>query len=378
MLRAAGDRGMSHRSEDLSILAEKLQTFLTASGWVEGRQAKGLRFFYPPAALGIEGKYSIALPDDSSKPGVDTLLHAAADSLLDLYGYSRFGEMVESAASNADSSPARISSRFVDSSTRWGAMPLLAFGEFLTHMGAGLYESAKFKLGGDNNSNRVTASTFANECLLLQTKVGSFIASIEVPRITLRQADLFGHEAIDSNKVCSSLFSAIEFLNARVLNDTESLYTEESMADAISLFDVELLEALSKIILGPGMDTIEFSLETGASIRTSSTGWITEDKITRLKDYVAFVKKYFRGEDNITVTGSIVELRSRDPEGNRNYIRVVTDFQGERTFMSAILTNEQYQRAVDAHRTKRSVTIRGNGMRLKTQIRITNVADFTV
>lgn len=369
---------MSHRSEDLSILGEKLQTFLTASGWVEGRQAKGLRFFYPPAALGIEGKYSIALPDDSSKPGVDTLLHAAADSLLDLYGYSRFGEMVESAASNADSSPARISTRFVDSSTRWGAMPLLAFGEFLNHMGAGLYESAKFKLGGDNNSNRVTANTFANECLLLQTKVGSFIASIEVPRTTLRQADLFGHEAIDSNKVCSSLFSAIEFLNARVLNDTESLYTEESLADAISLFDVELLEALSKMILGPGMDTIEFSLETGASTRTSSTGWITEDKITRLKDYVAFIKKHFRGEDNITVTGSIVELRSRDPEGNRNYIRVVTDFQGERTFISAILTNEQYQRAVDAHRTKRSVTIRGNGMRLKTQIRITNVADFTV
>jgi hypothetical protein len=75
----------------------------------------------------------------------------------------------------------------VDSSTRWGAMPLLAFGEFLNHMGAGLYEGAKFKLGGDNNSNRVTANTFANECLLLQTKVGSFIASIEVPRTTLRQ-----------------------------------------------------------------------------------------------------------------------------------------------------------------------------------------------
>jgi hypothetical protein len=73
---------MSHRSEDLSILAEKLQTFLTASGWVEGRQAKGLRFFYPPAALGIEGKYSIALPDDSSKPGVDTLVTAASAKWL--------------------------------------------------------------------------------------------------------------------------------------------------------------------------------------------------------------------------------------------------------------------------------------------------------
>ncbi|WP_192559513.1 hypothetical protein [Pseudomonas allokribbensis] len=149
------------------------------------------------------------------------------------------------------------------------------------------------------------------------------------------------------------------------------------MADAISLLDVELLEDLPKMILGPGMDTIEFSLETGASIRTSAAGWIAEDKITRLRDYVAFIKEYFRGEHNITVTGSIVELRSCDPEGNRNYIRVVADFQRERTFMAAILTNVQYQRAVDAYRTKRSVTIRGNGMRLTTQIPIANVAYFT-
>lgn len=368
---------MSRRTQDQSILSEKLRTFLTTAGWTPARQARGLSFYLPPPDLGVQGNYSVALPDDPSRPGVGTLLHSAANSLLELYGYSQLGELLDNAAAvSTDTRPTRIVSRFVDAATRSGAMPLHALGEFLSQLEKGLYNSAKFKLGSDDSSTRAIASRFARECLFLQTQVGSFVASVEVPKTTLRQSDLFGHESIESSHVCSSLFSAMDFLNARVLNDTQPLDTDESLADAVALFDVELLEALSKMIVGPGMESIDFTLEVGNSIRTSTTGWITEEKATRLTDYVAFIKQHFRGEDHLVVTGTIVELRSRDPESNKNYIRVVADFHGDRTFVSALLSNEQYQRAVDAHRTKRPVTIHGNGTRLKTQIRISEITDF--
>ena len=74
--------------------------------------------------------------------------------------------------------------------------------------------------------------------------------------------------------------------------------------------------------------------------------------------------------------GTIVELRSRDPEGDRNHIRVVADFYGDRTFITATLTNVQYQRAVDAHRNKRDVRLVGKGIRLKTQVRIAELQSF--
>lgn len=256
-------------------------------------------------------------------------------------------------------------------------MPLYALGEFLSQMEKGLYSSAKFKLGGDDSAIRAIASRFAKECLFLQTSVGSFVASVEIPKTTLRQADLFGNSMIDSTHVCSSLFSAIDFINARVINDTQPFDAEDSLVDAIALFDVELLDALSKMIVSPGMESIDFSLEVGNSFRTSTTGWITEAKADRLKEYVAFIKNHFRGVDDIEVTGAIVELRSRDPESNKNYIRVVVQSHGDRTFVSATLNNEQYQRAVEAHRTKRPVTISGNGARLRTQIRITEVTGFS-
>lgn len=38
---------MSRRAEDQSILSEKLRAFLADAGWVEGRPAKGLRFYLP-------------------------------------------------------------------------------------------------------------------------------------------------------------------------------------------------------------------------------------------------------------------------------------------------------------------------------------------
>jgi hypothetical protein len=104
---------------------------------------------------------------------------------------------------------------------------------------------------------------------------------------------------------------------------------------------------------------------------------MSDDRRNRLKEFLDYIRDQLRGENDLDVSGTIVELRSRDPEGNRNYIRVVTVFHGDRTFISAALSNEQYQRAVDAHRNKRQVRLRGNGTRLKTQIRLLEVTDFS-
>lgn len=211
----------------------------------------------------------------------------------------------------------------------------------------------------------------------MQTEVGSFVAKVEIPHTVLRQGDLFGGQPLVSTEICSALFSAIQFLNENILGDDGSFESPDTLENVIALFDVELLESLTKVMVGPEMESIDFSLEIGAQVRTSSTGWLSDERKTRLKDFLNFVREQLRGEDDIDVSGSIVELRSRDPEGNRNYIRVVSMFHGDRTFISAALSNEQYQRALDAHRNKRQVRIKGNGTRLKTQIRMTEVTDFS-
>ena len=116
---------MSRAPEDFEKLAEQLRTFLTQSGWSPRREAKGLTFYYPPDALGIRGKYSIALPVDARRHGVGSLLHGAAAALQDIYGVGDVGSLVNRAAAIGDmGGPARIVSRFIDGKTEGGSIPL--------------------------------------------------------------------------------------------------------------------------------------------------------------------------------------------------------------------------------------------------------------
>jgi hypothetical protein len=359
---------MKTTPEDLSKMAGQLRAFLNEAGWIQERQAKGLAFFYPPTSLGIQGKYSVALPENTTKPGVGSLLHAAANSLVDIYGYASLGDL---------SQLIRLITRFIDRTTRRGAIPLAALASYASSMEAGLYRSARFKLGEESKEAKLIAQRFAKDCLFLQTEHGSFIAKMEVPHTVLRQGDLFGGEPLVSTEVCSSLFSAIQFLNEKIVEDEGSFESPETLGNAISLFDVELLESLTKVLLGPEMETIEFSLEVGTQVRTSSTGYLSDERKNRLKEFLEFIRAQLRGEHDLDVSGSIVELRSRDPEGNKNYIRLVSLFHGDKVSVSATLSNEQYQRALDAHRNKRQVRLKGNGTRLKTQIRLIDVIEFT-
>lgn len=369
---------MTPAQKDLSELTERIRAFLLDSGWQEGRQVRSVVFYIPPASLGIEGKFSIALPTVGLIKGEAKLLHGAAQSLLDIYGYANLGDLLNKAAATVSdiSGPIRIVTRFVDTTTRTGAIPLSSIVAFVTNVESSLYQSAKFRLGTETRDSKLIAQRFAKDSLFLQTEIGSFVAKVEVPNSVLKQADLFGGELIASAEVCSALFSGIQFINENIMCSDIAFDEAEMLSDAVALFDVELLDALAKVVTGSKMDQIDFSIEIGSEVRKTTTGWLSPDRTQRLSDFCEFMREQLRGENDLDVTGAIVELRSRDPAGNRNHILLVADFHGDRTFVSATLTNEQYQRAVDAHRKKREVRLKGNGTRLKTQIRVTEIKEF--
>jgi hypothetical protein len=363
---------------EVAKLRERVVAFLEQQAWVPRRETNGLIFYYPPDNLGIKGKFSLAVPIEG-RSGAIKALEASADMLAQLYGFARVGDLLSRMTSTVElAQPVRLSARFIDLSTSNDTLPLASLAGYATNMCQGLYRGAKFKLGIESKENQLLAQQFVNECKFLQTERGSFITSVEVPAYLLKQSDLFGGEELTSAQVCSSIFLGLQFISQRILNDDLPFDSEEILGDTISLFDVELLESISEVVISPEIETIEFGLQAGGSARKISTGKLTGSKKERLRDYCAFVKKLMRGESDMDVKGTIVELRSRDPEGNKNYIRVVADFYGDRTFISAALSNEQYQLAVEAHRKKQFVRLVGHGMRLKTQIRMTELKDFEI
>jgi hypothetical protein len=369
---------MKQHSVDSIALAERLSSFMLEAGWTQNRKAKGLIFFSPPDTLGIKGKYSIALPENAGLQSVSSLIHDAADSLVQIYGYGQIGDLLNRAASVSDlDRSTKIISRFIDVSTKNGAIPLSSLVAYATSLEHTLYQGAKYKLGIESPGSELAARRFAKDCRFLQTSVGSFVAKVEIPPSVLRQPDLFGIPYLDSSEVSSSLFSALKFINETILGSDIPFDDELGLSNAISLFDFELLSAISDVIIAPELDAIEFTFELGNRIRMTSTGWLTQEKRNRLKSFVVFVKEQLRREDNIDISGTIIELRSRDPDGDRNHIRVAADFYGDRIFFTATLTNAQYQIAMDAHKNKRTIRITGRGTRLRTQVRITEISFFS-
>lgn len=359
-----------------SEIAE-LRNFLSQDGWQEIRRGKNLAFYAPPNHLNISEKFTIALPTEEGISGTDSFISQAVSSLEDIYGY-RFLELKDSLATKAEfQGSAQFNVRFLGADTEDGNIPLSSMKNFLEQMSKSLYEGAKFKLDGSSNGpSSAVAEQFADECKFLQTLRGSFIARIEVPFGWLQQGDLFDRKTTSSHDVCSSLHSAIEFITSRILGSTEPFDSEAAISEAIELFNPELLESLAKMLVLPNVDRLEIAMEIGLQRRTSVTGYLHSDHKSRLNDYVQFIKRHFYGEGDVEIVGTIVELRSRDPQGNSNHIRISSEFHGDRIYVSATLTNDQYAIAVEAHRKKMQVQIRGAGIRLKTQLRLEKIVSF--
>ena len=369
---------MRRPAKDFTSVLENLAEFLTLQGWVQGREKAGLLYYDAPESVGVTGGFTIALPIDPRRPGIDNLILSALDTLGEIYDRNLSGLYDEVAATNDLNSSTTLSVRFVDDKTTAGVIPLTSISAFVQGIEKTLYEAVKFKMGDASRATVENAQRFLKDCAFLQTAKGSFVARIEVPPVMLRQPQLFpdAPPALASSQVCSSLFSAIEFLNERILQSAADYEAEDLIAHALELFNPELLDALYKVLIGPELAEAEFAMQTGDQRRTTSTGQISPENSGRLREYVKFIREHLHGIDLLDVQGQIVELRSRDPHGNRNHIGIATSFQGDRTFVTATLNNEQYDLAVVAHRAKGAVRLKGKGMQLKTQLRVTEIEIF--
>lgn len=369
---------MTRKAKDFTKAIQSITAFLLSHDWVITKSKSGLQYFEAPDSLGISGGYSIALPIDPKRKGIDSIIVFAIDSLSDIYQQQLNHLYEDVAATNDLETSTTLSVRFIDEKTSLGVIPLKSLGAFISGAEKSIFEAVKFKIGDESKAAAEKAQRFLEDCSFLQTKPGSFIASIEVPPLLLRQGQLIpgAPEELTSSQICTSLFSAIEFIIENVLKDSSSLDTDNTLAEALALFNPELLEALFKLLIGPEMSTAEFSMNTGGQRRQTSTGLITPTSTGRFREFVKLIKDHHLRLGVIDVRGPIVELRSRDPQGNRNHIGIHTNFQGINTFVTATLNNEQYDQAMAAHRAKGPVRLRGKSIQLKTQLRVTEIEIF--
>lgn len=290
---------MTDLINDVSSLIVGLKSFLDEAGWQEIRRVRTAVLYAAPASLGFEGSYTVALPQHASVPDAARLLHGSANALVDIYGYGSVGDLLNRAAAVTDQTvPTRFVTRFNDDTTRHGAIPLGELVTFVTTMQEGLYRCARFRMGSDTSENQANAERFVRQCRFLQTADGSFVAKVEVPIATLKPADGAGGRALVSTEVCSSFFSAIQFLNRNILEYQDAFDAPDTVSSAIALFDVELLESITTLVAGPDMESIDFFMEMGTELLYSFTGYLSAEKRQRAQDFLLFTTKHLSRQQN--------------------------------------------------------------------------------
>lgn len=291
---------MKDTLNDLSLLAGELTAFLLEAGWNETRRVRGAVFYAAPKSLGIQGNYTVALPEDVSAPSAASLLHGSANALVDVYGYGSVGDLLNRAAAVTDQTvPTRFVTRFIADTTRYGAIPLGELVAFVTNMQEGLYRCARFKMGAHAKESKATAERFVRQCRFLQTAEGSFVAKVEVPITTLKPADSSGGRALTSTEICSSFFSAIRFLNWNILENDDPVDAPETLSSAIALFDADLLESITRLVVGPQMESIDFFMEMGTELLNSSTGYLSPEKRQRVHDFRQFISPHLLSKNKL-------------------------------------------------------------------------------
>lgn len=366
---------MTSRNRISASTFSSIETFLRNANWSEAKTSTSARFFSPPPELGLDEKFLIAIPFGESISASSNYHYETVRFLQDIYGKS-LSELLREVEVPDANSPWVLKTRLHAPSIGPGTIPLTKLEAYLSQVTKSFFEVARFKLGGEGKMQNVQALNFVDKCQFLPTEAGSFITSIEVPYEEIRTADLIT-PALTSQELVSNWFSAMDFMNTAVLRGTEEYFLSDSaVVDAIQLLNIPLAESLRKLISGSALSQFDFELKTQSGRRSSSTGEIDSDACQRLDNFVKFFRESLTNESNLNVVGKIIELRSRDPAGNKNHVAIRAEIFDDPVIISMTLDNANYQIAIQAHRESKSVRVVGDAVRLKTQTRITRIDNF--
>jgi hypothetical protein len=362
------------RREDSHVALGYLQRFLLARGWRRGRSGKRVDEYVPPEQLGLPSDFTIAVPQTAEPPDVPRLLSTIASTLAELYSCS-----VEQIEPVIESANAVLTIKISSEATADGTMSFGGLSGMLHELRNLILNTTAFASDQEPVVDRVPNEAYAylERCRFLQTTRGSFSASVELPTDSIAglQSEL-NPDGLAGQTVIDKMTSVLAFVSDSVLPGGDELFSDQHLRQHIEVINLRALENIRDLCASVGTAEVVFSVIGVEVSRVVSLGTVTDDKRALLAAYVKFVRRWLTQTFPVDAFGQVVELRSRNPEGNRNYILVEVQFEQRPTFVAAIVNNETYASAVRAHRSGRRVRIVGQAKRMKTQLKMVELQSF--
>lgn len=361
-----------------------LRAFLLREGWIATKQTGRLNIFRPPQSLGLGNSFHLALPMEEVTADQQALLSQALATVAELYETDPLA-LLRSLPGDATV----MSVRLLDPNIRDGAIALPEIESLLNALRLLLRDTAAFTATDDPilDGTPDIASYYLSQCRFLGTREGSFIADIELPEVgslTLPEEQPMLHLHPDDfiaptvGMVRARVAGAIQYAVERVLPGGSTPAPQELADLDENLLSVDVFGHVDQMFRRTHVHALEFGFSGTYPSPSLKTGPLDTYRLDRLSEFVEKIREFAGGTLPIDGVGRIVELRSRDPQRRRNHVGIQMTIDNREVLVAIRLGLRDYPTAIEAHRQGKLIHVAGDAIRMKTQLRITNLAIFEI
>ena len=354
------------------IKSEEIINYLLGKNWHLFKQHDKFVRLKPPLSLEFPKTYSLVIPTEEDAPDYKENTQHTIKIISEIYAIS------ETKLTNLLLQDGTILSfRFADDKTVNGDLSFRHFEGFLEKLKKTFLDIASSTALKTPFIEEYTleAETYLNNCRYLQTEHGSFVTNIQLPSelILRNQLAFFEASPLIAEKVNERIYEYLKFTAESVLENDKQIYEDHFVEQQQDFLSVQIFEDIDGVIKKANSRNIYVTFTGKTYSKEVKVENLTPEKHAHLSNFIRFLKQEVEENIAMNVVGKIVELRSRNPNNDNNYIVVRTEFQHQSILLAMHLDNINYQRAIQAHRNNREVNIRGSAKRMKTQYKITSL-----
>ena len=351
-------------------MVKNLIKFLHKKDWIELKKDQLADYYQAPENLNFEDRFVVRIP--INKKIIDYKQHRdqILKTISEIYNYS-YGDFLKIIF---DTSILRFT---LKNNSDKGSYPLSDFNIFDNTLRSTLLDTASFVIKPEYEMFEIQkeAEIYYQKCKFLTPETGSFVVRIEVQPDKIIKKDLF-HDEVTTSDINDRLFNIMEFLNINILkNEDQSIYDDNFLITHKQYFNKNVLKDFTKLY--STTKTLELNYANPLKSVVTIANEVEKKELDNINDFIKIVDHNNPFDENIIdifcENALIIDLASNDPTEDNNTITLKGKVYNIDSVIKIKLDSQDYKKAIDAHKNKKFISVKGKGEKLKSYYRIDNL-----
>lgn len=357
------------------LIYKNITDFLLNRDWVKQESKAKYDVFAPPSELGFSNVYKLYVYNKYEKSDFEKEIIKNLNIISQIYD-----EDIDELASIIIEDRQILTLHIENENIKNGYPSIPFFNILINKSKELLQEVANFSVIGQPHffDSRDEAERYLNYCNFLKNDVGSLITKIQLPnKEEIKEQTLFENSIIGS-EINNNLINITDFINTEIIGYNNFEPTDDFLIQNKDFISVNISNKLKDLYTGIEYSDIEISLKGTEATQTTIAKELNREKVNNLSTFSKTIREKMKEISENDVCGKIVQLKSKDVDGDQNMIIIEGEIKKVKSKVSVRLNSAQIKFAADAFKNNRTVLINAILEKEKTQYNVAELKDFRI